>query len=452
MSIRWRFALLLVAGAILASVVAASAAVFTTNRILIREVDDFLRTRTQLVLEIRVGQIVDEADGKTPVVLSSIDDLAAGRRFLAQASARDVVVQWNDVDGELLIAFAETLVLPAVDPPAEGRRRLDTITLADTTFRRSVVVGRHGGVIQVARDITAEQSIIRTLRARIIAVGIVIAAVVGAGGWLAAKRVVKPIEQLTDAAEEVARTPELLRPIDATGAGEVGRLAGSFNTMLAALSESRDQQRRLVQDASHELRTPLTSLRTNIEVLLRGAELPDEEKGRLLEDIDLELKELTTLVTEVVGLATDTSLDREEQATVGLRLVVDEVVERARRRIEHPIEVHGSGPEISIQRADVERAIGNLIENASKWSDPSTAIKVTVAGGSVSVRDHGAGIAEADLPYVFDRFFRADEARSKPGSGLGLSIVRQVVERHGGTVNATNAPDGGAIVGFEIPL
>ncbi len=452
MSIRWRFALLLVAGAILASVVAASAAVFTTNRILIREVDDFLRTRTQLVLEIRIGQIVDEAEGQTPVVLSSIDDLGPSRRFLAQVLAPDVVVQWNDVGGELLVAFGEKTVLPAANPPPEGRRRLDTITLADTTYRRSVVVGRHGGLVQVARDITAEQSIVSRLRARIIAVGIVIAAVVGAGGWLAAKRMVKPIEQLTEAAEEVARTPELLKPIDATGAAEVGRLAKSFNTMLAALSESRDQQRRLVQDASHELRTPLTSLRTNIEVLQRGAQLPEDEKERLLEDIDLELKELTNLVTEVVGLATDTSLDREERVTVGLRLIVDGVVERARRRIEQPIQVHGSGPELSIQRADVERAIGNLIENASKWSDPSTPIEVTVAGGSVSVRDHGSGIAEDDIPFVFDRFFRADQARSKPGSGLGLSIVRQVVERHGGTVNATNAPDGGAIVGFEIPL
>ena len=189
---------------------------------------------------------------------------------------------------------------------------------------------------------------------------------------------VKPVEQLTDAAEEVARTRELLDPIDVAGADEVGRLATSFNTMLAALGESREQQRRLVQDASHELRTPLTSLRTNIEVLQRGGELPADERERLLADVDLELRELSDLVGELVALATDASTDRPPPTRLELRALVDRVVERARRRTGHQIEVQGSGPALELQLDDLERAIGNLLDNAAKWSPQTEPIEVTV--------------------------------------------------------------------------
>jgi two-component system sensor histidine kinase MprB len=213
--------------------------------------------------------------------------------------------------------------------------------------------------------------------------------------------------------------------------------------MLGALEESTRAQRQLVADASHELRTPLTSLRTNIEVLASDRALPPEERGRLLSDVVEQLGEMTTLISELIELA------RAEQQTahpedVRLDLIAGEALERARRNrpsirftidLEETV-VHGVP-------ATLERAIGNLLDNAAKWSPSGGEVHVEVRNGQVTVRDHGPGISEEDLPYVFDRFYRARSARGLPGSGLGLAIVRQVAEAHGGEVVAERADGGG---------
>lgn len=447
MSLRWRFALIFAGGAILATLVAAGAAVVTTGRAVYRGVDQFLVERSHAVDQIS-AHMIRQAFDDLPAVIPTSGRAPGGTRRLPAFVTPDSIMQWNDLDGTLLARLEDTAELPAVSAARDGT--IDNVRVGDRSYRRIVSAGPDA-VVQVARDVTPELAVLAAVRRRIIGVGLVLTFIAAAGGWLIARRMVEPIERLTGAAEEVARTRRLLQPIDASAEGEVGRLATAFNTMLAALAESRAQQQRLVQDAGHELRTPLTSLRTNIEVLQRVDGMPDEHRARLLADVDLELRELSDLVTELIALATDTSAPAPT-APADLGDLARAVAERSRRRFDHPITVSGRGATLELQASDLERAITNLVENAAKWSDPDRPIEVIVDGGSLSVRDHGPGIAEEDLPHVFDRFYRATEARAKPGSGLGLSIVEQIIRRHGGTVRAANARGGGAIVGFDLPV
>jgi two-component system sensor histidine kinase MprB len=214
--------------------------------------------------------------------------------------------------------------------------------------------------------------------------------------------------------------------------------------MLDSIQALQSAQRQLVADASHELRTPLTSLRTNLEVLARGEGLSAAEREHLLNDVVAELEDLSVLVGDLTELARGSTVD-ETPGDVRLDEVADRALERARRRapeLEYladlqPSVVRGTAPRL-------DRAIGNLLDNAAKWSPPGSVVELSVADGTVVVRDHGAGIPSEDLPFVFDRFYRSTAGRSMPGSGLGLAIVRQVAESHGGTVTAENADGGGA--------
>jgi two-component system, OmpR family, sensor histidine kinase MprB len=241
----------------------------------------------------------------------------------------------------------------------------------------------------------------------------------------------------------VTETGDLSERIDATGQDELSRLASSFNTMLAALEESSRAQRQLVADASHELRTPLTSLRTNIEVLLGGHELKADDRERLLNDVVEQTAEMTALIGELIELARGEQAGEEPQ-DVRLDRIAADAVERTQRNRPNvtfvtdfeEATVHGAP-------STIERAVANLLDNAAKWSPPGVPVEVGVRDGEVSVRDHGPGIDEEDLPYVFDRFYRARSARGRPGSGLGLAIVKQVADAHGGQVVAERAEGGG---------
>jgi two-component system sensor histidine kinase MprB len=137
---------------------------------------------------------------------------------------------------------------------------------------------------------------------------------------------------------------------------------------------------------------------------------------------------------------------------VRLDLVAEDAIRRAaRNHPDVPIEADLAPTTVVGTPASLERAIANLLDNAAKWSPPGAPVEVTLDGGELTVRDHGPGIAEADRPHVFDRFYRSTSARSMPGSGLGLAIVRQVVQAHGGTVTAGNAPGGGAVFQIHFP-
>jgi two-component system sensor histidine kinase MprB len=251
------------------------------------------------------------------------------------------------------------------------------------------------------------------------------------------------VRRLTTAAENVTETGDLSERIEVSGRDELSRLADSFNAMLGTLQESSRAQRQLVADASHELRTPLTSLRTNIEVLASERKLPPGERERLLTDVVDQLGEMTTLISELIELARgeQQTLEPEE---VRLDLVASEAVERARRN-RPAVTFTMDLQESTVQGvpSTIERAVANLLDNAAKWSPPNGDVEVAVRDGALSVRDHGPGIDEEDLPHVFDRFYRSASARGRPGSGLGLAIVRQVAVAHGGEVVAEAADGGG---------
>ncbi|MGH2919081.1 MAG: ATP-binding protein [Solirubrobacteraceae bacterium] len=314
-----------------------------------------------------------------------------------------------------------------------------------------------GGAIQVVRSLSNVDATLSRLRVVLIllcAGGTMLAALLGR---LFSRRAIKPVSDLTAAAEHITQTEDLARRIEVPGDDEVGRMAARFNTMLdtlegsrRALDDSVSAQRQLVADASHELRTPVTSLRTNIEVLLAGGRLPDADRRRLLEDVRAETEELSALITDVIELARgDEPLSGVEE--VQLDAVVTEALARSRRR--RPAVTYRAELEPTVVEGlpdRLGRAVDNLLDNAAKYSPPRSSVEVALRGGELTIRDHGPGIPAADRPHVFDRFYRGATARGRPGSGLGLAIVRQVVETHGGTIAVEEAPGGGTL--FRLRL
>ncbi len=437
MSFRARIALA-AAIAVALAVVVASAVVYVVARGQLRApVDEALERRAAEINTQPALGVVDGSGGK-PCLVGVLPEFGEARGY----------VQVVQSDGTAVVPCRQELELPVDDDTraiaAGGHEAVWSDAEVDGTHLR-VFTFAYGpdSAVQVARPLTeVDQSLERLglLLLLIAFTGIVAAAVLG---LVVSRTALAPVRKLTDTAERVTRTGDLSERIEVTGKGELSSLAASFNSMLAALEESTRAQRQLVADASHELRTPLTSLRTNIEVLASDRALPPDERGRLLTDVVEQLGEMTTLISELIELA------RAEQQTaepeeVRLDLAASDALERAQRH--HPEIVFSSQLDESVVHgvpSTIERAIGNLLENAAKWSPAGGKVELRVADGTVTVRDHGPGIAEEDLPYVFDRFYRARSARGMPGSGLGLAIVRQVAEAHGGVVVAERAAGGG---------
>jgi two-component system, OmpR family, sensor histidine kinase MprB len=337
---------------------------------------------------------------------------------------------------------------------ASGRARhyfLRDTQIHDDHFREVVapLAEPFGAVIIVHSLGTVDKSLER-LKLILILVSLAGVAAAAAAGALMSRATLAPVLRLTAAAERIARTRDPSERVDEAGGGEIARLGGAFNTMLGALEESLETQRRFVADASHELRTPLTSMQTNIEVLRQSERLDPEQRARLFGDLEREAHEMRDLITGLLELARgDAHLERRP---VELDELVESALERARARFPEvtweqrlePTRVEGV-PE------RVERAVWNLLENAGKWNLNGKPVQVRLENGELTVRDHGPGIAPEDRERIFDRFYRAPRARSLPGSGLGLAIVRDVAEAHGGTVTAEDAPGGGALFRLIFP-
>jgi two-component system sensor histidine kinase MprB len=312
--------------------------------------------------------------------------------------------------------------------------------------------------VQLARPLGPVLSILRSLRLILTLLFLAVVALAALLARMATRRVMRPLGEVTATAKVIGETDDLSRRITVREADEVGQLATRFNEMLERLETSRAQldasvtsQRQLVADASHELRTPVTSLRTNIEVLLSGAELDEEDRTRLLTDVVEQSEELSNLVSDLIEVARgDTPPTNVEE--IRLDHLAEDALDRARRNApqsdfrEHlsPVTLRGSSDRLM-------RAINNLLDNAALHAGHGGPIEVTVDGSGLAVRDHGDGIAETDLPYVFDRFYRGANSRAQQGSGLGLAIVSQVAAQHGGSATVANAPDGGAVFTLQLP-
>ncbi len=356
-----------------------------------------------------------------------------------------------------------------VSLPVDAATRALAAHGGNAFFRDASVDGIHlrvlaeslgnGHAVQFAQPLTEVDSLLSRLRlilALLVVGGIALAALLGR---LVAGAAVRPLKRLTKAAEHVAVTQDLSGRIEPSGEDELGRLAGSFNAMLDALERSMGAldasvhaQRQLVADASHELRTPVTSLRTNIEILQQQGEYMDPaERHGLLGDVVEQIEQLTLLMNDLIDLARgeEPHADAEE---VRLDLLVGEVADGSRRRApETPLLEELEPTLVTGMPARLQRAVGNLIDNAVKYSPPGEPVDVRLHDGELSVRDRGPGISAEDLPHVFDRFYRGAEARGRPGSGLGLAIVRQVAAQHGGSVTAEQAPGGGTLMRLRLP-
>jgi two-component system sensor histidine kinase MprB len=314
---------------------------------------------------------------------------------------------------------------------------------------REVVAPLGNGAVVVAQSLVPVDHQLKRLRLILFLVSLGGVAAAALAGALVSRATLAPVRRLTHAAERIAETGDPSERVEATGRGELARLGTAFNTMLAALEESIDTQRRFVADASHELRTPLTSLQTNIEVLRQQERLDQDERAHLFSDLEREAHEMRDLITGLLELARgDANLERTE---VQVDELVESAIDRARARFPNVrFNAHIEPTTVDGVSDRLERAIWNLLENAGKWTRPGSSVDVTLANGELRVRDHGPGIDAEDREHVFDRFYRATAARSLPGSGLGLAIVREVAEAHGGTVSAEEAPGGGALLRLRL--
>lgn len=401
-----------------------------------------------------------------------------GVQFFGRFVPRDVLVQIVAPNGAVVYASDEVLpVAPADLAVANGRaRRNRTDVSADGVRLRVLTVpAAPVGALMVASPLDEVDANVAGLRNALAVVAAIGVAGAGLLGFLVAGRAIRPVRRLTDAARNVAQTQDLNQPIELERDDELGELARSFNAMLEALAQSRAQQHRLVTDAGHELRTPLTSIRTNIELLARAeqsaaqsppddgsGESPDAQSGldpderrQMLDDVLFELDQLTDLMAELIDLATD-QRSLGEPTVIELPEIAAAVADRHRRRAGVEIVTTFTPCRVQANVALVERAVSNLVDNAVKWSPPGEPIEISVVCADdqaiIRVRDRGPGIDPGLRQLVFERFFRAPEARALPGSGLGLSIVDYVARTHGGTAAVVDTAVAGTTVELRLPL
>jgi two-component system, OmpR family, sensor histidine kinase MprB len=441
-SFRARIAIATAVAVAVAVAVASVVAYLAVRNQLRGQVDDALSDRAQVVSQIPIG------------VVRTREDQFFLRIPGPQLGGPGGYVQVFGPQGAIR-ARGDDVALPVDDSTRrtaeQGGSYYSDAEVAGIHVRILTTSLDNGYALQIARPLTEVDTSLDRLRRILILVALGGIGLAAALGLTVARTALAPVRRLTEATEEVTETRDLSRRMVDEGTDELGRLAGSFNTMLAALEDSARSQRRFVADASHELRTPLTSLRTNIEVLARTEDLPTEERERLLADVVEQLAEMSELVAELVAL------DRVDEGPsevedVRLDLVAGDAIDRVSRN-RSGVTFVPDLEESFVQGVpgSIDRAIGNLLDNAAKWSPPGGEIEVRVRGGEVAVRDHGPGIDDQDLPYVFDRFYRAPSARGEHGSGLGLAIVRQVAEAHGGQVTAERADGGGTLVRLSLP-
>jgi len=433
MSLRLRIALLMAVLAATATIAVGAISYRTTSSRLLGAVDDSLVDATAV---------------------------ATARRFddrLFEAGPFDgFVVQAVLEDGSIIRSNFPHQMKPS-------RNDLELIGRPGATDFRSVRLGRaeyrirsigfEDGIVQIGRPLTETNAVLESLRLRTLLLVSGVTVLAGILGALIAGRVTRPLRSLTDAASEIESTGrlELSENESVSRRDEVGRLSTAFHRMISALARSRADQRRLVEDAGHELRTPVTSIRTGLDTLSRYPDLPADERAEIVESMRAEAAELTSLVNEVVQVASG-EVDESEPEQVRVGDVVGIAAERAQRRSGREVLVQSDDSVVMIRRGQLERAVSNLLENAAKFDDSANPIEVVVSDGRISVLDRGPGIPVGDRQLVFERFHRSATARTLPGSGLGLSMVATTARQKGGDVFVEDRDGGGAIVGLSLPV
>ncbi|MGC5249252.1 ATP-binding protein [Gordonia sp. DT219] len=446
-SLRVRVTLLSMTVVLLAVTLMAGAAYFVVYRAMYNEIDTGLESR---------------ADGMTALAKTGTLNQRPGALVTGTVFSTNISIALVRPDGLALrigdVPFgdAERDIAESTNSPGNNNQSLHTVARQRVLARKL----DDGNTLILAQSLLHTDRTLKRLAWVLFVVGCGGVALAALAGMTVARAGLRPVARLTRAAERVARTQDLT-PIPVTGNDELARLTESFNTMLRALAESRDQQARLVADAGHELRTPLTSLRTNLELLIASSEpgapaVPASDMVELRSDVMAQIGELSTLVGDLVDLAREDAPEVVHEE-LDLGEVVSGALERVRRRrtdIEFtmtltPWYVFGD-------QHGLARAVLNVLDNAAKWSPRGRTVEVVLSQlnpttAELAVADAGPGIPEEDRQMVFERFYRATQSRSMPGSGLGLAIVRQVVDRMGGTVRAEQSHLGGTVILMTLP-
>lgn len=410
-------------------------------------IDSFLEERAADIAEGSRDQPEDRRDRDRDNNTDDTEDA------IERAVSFDSEVQILAENGEVI--SNTRLLLPVADidialADKSGESVLRTVNVEGEDYRMITQHIESGGAVQVARSLDETANLLGALQPNLLIIAGAVAAAAAAFGWVIAQRTTRPLRALTGAVDEVAETRDFSVPVPSGGRDEVGRLARGFNRMLDALQASEERQRQLVQNAAHELRTPLTSMTANVDWLMRAPDLDATIRTETLTSVRSELGELNNVIAEIIELATDS---REAPSLVPTDLVdvADDVVQQFRQRTGRDVQSTIQPVTVMGDADSLARAIGNLLSNADKYSPPGAPVALTVSPGGVMVGDQGAGIPAEDRNRIFDRFYRRDEDRSKPGSGLGLSIVAGIVEQHGGRVVVGESEWGGAAVGFTLP-
>ncbi len=455
MTFRTRIAVMTAAAVAVVIVLGALAAFAATGSTLRDEVDESLLQIAEPFLQPDRGRgpggVVSPFDSRGPF---RAPDLLRGGRF----GGAPGFVQFFNANGDVVVVTGQSSAeqLPITDVARDVARgtsaqSFETVTVDGDRVRVLTLLVGDGVAAQVARPLDEVDAALASLARQLAFGGLAGVLLAWLIGQFIADRLMRPVSALTETTEDVTRTQDLSHRIEVEGQDELARLATSFNAMLESLDQARRAQQQLVADASHELRTPLTSLRTNIEVLQLEEALDPADRRRLLADVTLQLEEFGRLVGALVELARG-----DAPVTQPTEVRLDELVELVVARAQTfdrdaTIELIAEPTTVLGQADRLERAVSNLVENAIKYAGRDGPIEVTVQPGEVAVRDHGRGIPPDDLPHVFDRFYRAPDARGMPGSGLGLSIVRQVAEAHGGEVDVEPAEGGGVVFRLRLP-
>lgn len=446
MSLRWKLMLLLV---VIVGGVTTSVGIISyqsTEDRMMTEIDNSLGTATNVLLNRRDSNRPGrENNGGNNNGLIVIPDRPLG--------IEQYVVQLTDRSGNILAATTG-ISLPtmqlSVDDQGIERPAIATLTGADGIQYRVRAEGFSVGIVQLGRDLSEVENVLTDLRSRTVLTGIIVALLSAILGWVIAASMTSRLRKLSTAAEHVALTGQFNVDTPSSGRDETARLARSFKEMLEALSRSKEQQKRLVQDAGHELRTPLTSMRTNLDVMRRHPNMEAGMREQIMLDIERDAGDMAALVEEVVAIAAERHTDELPQP-IEMKSVAQSIVERASRRSGRDIVMNADESIVIANHHMFDRAVSNLVDNALKFDTSSQQIEVTIRNGSLTVSDRGIGIPEDEVQLIFERFHRSAASRSMPGSGLGLSIVADFAHAHDGSVFARNRPDGGAEIGFSLP-
>lgn len=445
LSLRLTLAFTLVGLVVVCSIAASSWLV--SSREIRTSIDDALLERSQLVV--------------------SLSESGLGTGFRVEPDVRPVQTTATEDNGAVGVlddrtVFGEApLVLPArvIDQVVLGESAFETIRVDDRTFRLLTtplpgLPPNEGGAAVIGvvfyDDITVEEEAIAALAIRLSLLGAAAVAVVGLASWFAGRWLAGPLASLTTAVEHLTDQDAPVQRIEVDRSDEIGRLADQFNRMLSALEVGQEQQQRLVADASHELRTPLTALRMRAEFLAAVDELNNEQRS-VAEGAVADVEQLSALVADLVDLASQARSPEEKPEEVTLSSLAEVIVERMSLATGRDITLDADESRAVVYPSMIRRAVQNLIDNAVKYSPDPEPVRVIIRAGRIEVIDRGAGIPGEDLEFVFDRFFRSPKARNRPGNGIGLAIVKQVAEAHGGQPFARNGAERGAQIGFSVP-